>query len=112
MLTSTNDKVVLILGASSDIGRAAAKLFAREWERSWLRRAATIDLQSLKEELVAEQREITVRSADVCQFRDMQQLAQQTLEGFGRESICSSMQAEPIFLIDPCNASTLDYGIR
>lgn len=90
MLISTNDKVVLILGASSGIGRAAAMLFAREGAKVVAAARRDDRLQSLKEELAREQREITVRTADVCQFRDMQQLAQETLEGFGRIDILVS----------------------
>ncbi len=87
MLISTNDKVVLILGASSGIGRAAAMLFAREGAKVVAAARRDDRLQCLREELAREQREIAVRNADVCQLRDMRHLARETLEGFGRIDI-------------------------
>ncbi len=76
-------QVVLILGASSGIGRAAAVLFAREGAHVVAAARREDRLQSLKEELAKAQRDITVRRADVSKPEDMQQLAQQTLNDLG-----------------------------
>jgi serine 3-dehydrogenase len=84
MLVSVNGQVVVIVGASSGIGRAAALLFAREGATVVAAARREDRLQSLKEELAREQREITVRRADASNPKDMQQLAQETLEHFGR----------------------------
>lgn len=73
-----------MVGASSGIGRAAAVLFAREGAKVVAAARREDRLQSLKEELAKEQREITVRRADASNPKDMQQLAQETLEHFGR----------------------------
>ena len=73
-----------MVGASSGIGRAAAVLFAREGAKVVAAARREDRLQSLKEELAKEQREITVRRADASIPKDMEQLAQETLEHFGR----------------------------
>ncbi len=78
-----NGRVVLILGASSGIGRAAAVLFAREGARVVAAARRETRLQSLKEELARQQCDITVRCADVTSPEHMHLLAQETLEKFG-----------------------------
>jgi serine 3-dehydrogenase len=83
MPISVSGRVVLILGASSGIGRAAAVLFAREGAQVVAAARREARLASLKEELAKEQREITVRCADVTNAEDMQLLAQETLKKFG-----------------------------
>ena len=75
-------RVVLILGASSGIGRAAAVLFAREGAHVVAAARRENRLQSLKEQLAREHCDITVRSADVTSPKDMQQVAQETLDRF------------------------------
>jgi NADP-dependent 3-hydroxy acid dehydrogenase YdfG len=87
MLMSVSGQVVLILGASSGIGRAAAVLFAREGAKVVAAARREDRLQSLKDELAKEQRQITVRRADTSSSNDMQQLAQQTLAELGRVDI-------------------------
>jgi serine 3-dehydrogenase len=84
MPVSVNGQVVVVVGASSGIGRAGAVLFAREGATVVAAARREDRLQSLKEELAREQREITVRRADASNPKDMQQLAQETLEHFGR----------------------------
>jgi serine 3-dehydrogenase (NADP+) len=84
MPVSISGQVVVIVGASSGIGRAAAVLFAREGCKVIAAARREDRLQSLKEELAGEQREITVRRADASIPEDMQQLAQKTLEHFGK----------------------------
>ena len=84
MPLSMSGQVVLILGASSGIGRAAAVLFAREGARVVAAARREDRLQSLKEELATEQCDITIRCADVSSPEEMGQLAQATLTDFGR----------------------------
>jgi NADP-dependent 3-hydroxy acid dehydrogenase YdfG len=84
MPVSVNGQVAVIVGASSGIGRAAAVLFAREGAKVVAAARREDRLQSLKEELAKEQREITVRRADASIPEDMQQLAHETLEHFGK----------------------------
>jgi serine 3-dehydrogenase (NADP+) len=76
-------RVVLILGASSGIGRAAALLFAREGAHVVAAARRQSRLESLKEELVKERRDITVRCADVTNPEQMQLLAEETVKEFG-----------------------------
>jgi serine 3-dehydrogenase (NADP+) len=82
MPVSISGRVVLILGASSGIGRAAAVLFAREGAHVVAAARRENRLQSLKEQLAREHCDITVRSADVTSPKDMQQVAQETLDRF------------------------------
>jgi serine 3-dehydrogenase (NADP+) len=79
--------VAVIVGASSGVGRAAAVLFAREGTKVVAAARREDRLQSLKDELAREQRDIIVRRADASSVEDMQQLAQATLEQFGRIDI-------------------------
>jgi serine 3-dehydrogenase (NADP+) len=83
MLVSLSGQVAVIVGASSGVGRAAAVLFAREGAKVVAAARREDRLQSLKDELAREQRDITVRRADASKVEDMQQLAQATLEQFG-----------------------------
>jgi serine 3-dehydrogenase len=87
MPVSISGQVVIIVGASSGMGRAAAVLFAREGARVVAAARREDRLQILKLELANEQREITVRRADASIPEDMQQLAQETLQRFGKVDI-------------------------
>jgi serine 3-dehydrogenase (NADP+) len=84
MLVSLNGQVVVIVGASSGIGRAAAVLFAREGAKVVAAARREDRLQALKQEMAKEQREIVVRTADASHPQDMQQLAQDALQQFGK----------------------------
>src|ERR1700735_2407379 len=87
MLDSLNGQVAVVVGASSGGGRATAVIFAREGAKVGAAARREDRLQSLKDELAKEQREITVRRADASSVEDMQQLAQAALEKFGRIDI-------------------------
>jgi serine 3-dehydrogenase len=87
MSVSISGQVVVVVGASSGIGRAAAVLFAREGSNVVAAARREDRLQSLKEEMAKEQREITVKRADASNPKDMQQLAHETLEQFGKIDI-------------------------
>jgi NADP-dependent 3-hydroxy acid dehydrogenase YdfG len=87
MPVSISGQVVVIVGASSGVGRATAVLLAREGAKVVAAARREDRLQSLKDELAKEQCEITIRPADASNPADMQQLAQETLEEFGRIDI-------------------------
>jgi serine 3-dehydrogenase len=76
MPVSIQNQTVLIVGASSGIGRAAAVLFARQGAKVVAAARREDRLQALKQELAKEQRDITVRVADASKPEDMQHLAQ------------------------------------
>jgi serine 3-dehydrogenase (NADP+) len=80
-------QVVLIVGASSGIGRLTATLFAREGANVIAAARRHDRLQTLRQELAAEGIDITIRQADACSVKDMQQLAQETLARFERIDI-------------------------
>jgi serine 3-dehydrogenase len=80
-------QVVLIVGASSGIGRLTAALFAREGARVVAAARRHDRLQTLSQELAAEGFEITTRQADARSVKDMQQLAEETLAQFARIDI-------------------------
>lgn len=80
MAVSIRGQVVLIVGASSGIGRAAAALFAREGAKTVAAARREDRLRSLKEELAREELDITIRQADASSYQDMKQLAEDTLE--------------------------------
>jgi NADP-dependent 3-hydroxy acid dehydrogenase YdfG len=84
MAVVMNGQVVLIVGASSGIGRATALLFSREGATVVAAARREDRLRDLKEELAKEHREITVRCADASIMADMAQLAQETLERLGK----------------------------
>src|ERR1700722_4440845 len=69
------NQTVLIVGASSGIGRAATVLFAREGAMVVAAARREDRLQALKQELAKEQRDITVRVADASKPEEMQHLA-------------------------------------
>jgi serine 3-dehydrogenase len=76
MSVSMQNQTVLIVGASSGIGRAATVLFAREGAKVVAAARREDRLQALKQELAKEQRDITVRVADASKPEEMQHLAQ------------------------------------
>ncbi len=87
MSVSVSGQVVLIIGASSGIGREAAVLFAREGAKVVASARREGRLQLLKEELANAGHCVTVRPADAANPHDMQQLADETLQEFGKIDI-------------------------
>jgi serine 3-dehydrogenase len=87
MPVSISGQVVVIVGASSGIGRATAVLFAREGCKVVAAARREDRLQSLKQELATEKQDITIRRADASNTEDMQELAQATLKQFGKIDI-------------------------
>jgi NADP-dependent 3-hydroxy acid dehydrogenase YdfG len=84
MSVSLEGQVVLVVGASSGIGRATAVLFAREGARVVASARRGDRLRGLQEELAAEGFKIEVSPADVSKPADAAQLAQRTHERFGQ----------------------------
>jgi serine 3-dehydrogenase (NADP+) len=84
MSVSSSGQVVVIVGASSGIGRAAAVLLARDGATVVAAARREDRLQALKQELAKEHHNITVRSVDASKPEDMQSLAKETLAQFGK----------------------------
>lgn len=77
------DQAVLVVGASSGIGRETAALFAREGARVMASARREERLRGLQEELAGEGRHIELLAADASHAAEMEQLARQTRARFG-----------------------------
>lgn len=84
MPVSLKDQVVLVVGASSGIGRATAALFAREGARVVASARRGDRLRGLQEELSKEGFPIEIAPADTANAAEMERLAQRALAQFGR----------------------------
>ncbi len=84
MPVSLRDKVVLVVGASSGIGRAAAHMFASEGARVMAAARRENRLTGLQEELRVAGHPIEIHACDASKSTDMEGLAQLTFEKFGK----------------------------
>jgi NADP-dependent 3-hydroxy acid dehydrogenase YdfG len=85
-VTLTN-QVVLVIGASSGIGREAAILFAREGARVMAAARRQDRLLALQRELAAENAAIEIAVADASSLEDMEGLVRHTRERLGEIDI-------------------------
>jgi NADP-dependent 3-hydroxy acid dehydrogenase YdfG len=83
MSTSLEGKVVVVVGASSGIGRATAVLFARERARVVASARRGDRLRGLQVELAKEGFNIEISPADASNAMEMGRLAKKTLAQFG-----------------------------
>jgi NADP-dependent 3-hydroxy acid dehydrogenase YdfG len=84
MPVSLRDKVVLVVGASSGIGRATAHLFASEGARVMAAARRENRLIELRDELLSAGHSIDIHACDAAKAADMDRLAGQTREKLGR----------------------------
>src|ERR1041385_2924943 len=84
MPVSLKDQVVLVLGASSGIGRETAVQFAREGARVVASARRGDRLRGLQEQLTAEGLSINTAGSDASHAAEMEQLAQRALTQFGK----------------------------
>jgi serine 3-dehydrogenase (NADP+) len=87
MPVSLRDQVVLVVGASSGIGRETAVLFAREGARVVAAARRQDRLQELQKQLEDEGHRVEVFSADASEAGEMEDLAEFTLSKFGRVDV-------------------------
>jgi serine 3-dehydrogenase (NADP+) len=83
MLVTLLNQKVLVIGASSGIGRETAALFAREGARVMASARRADRLEQLKTELAGEGFAIETLAADASKAEDMAHLAQETQKRFG-----------------------------
>jgi serine 3-dehydrogenase len=79
---SLKDQVVLVVGASSGIGRASAVLFAQEGAKVMASARRLDRLRGLQDQLAESGHAIEVSAADASKPREMDQLAERTLAKF------------------------------
>ncbi|MBN1680411.1 MAG: SDR family NAD(P)-dependent oxidoreductase [Anaerolineae bacterium] len=79
-----NDKVVVITGASSGIGRALAFAFARRAARVVLVARNVEHLEAVRREIEPYTSDVLVVPADITQEDQLQAVVTQTLDAFGR----------------------------
>jgi NADP-dependent 3-hydroxy acid dehydrogenase YdfG len=87
MSVSLKDQTVLVVGASSGIGRETAILFAKEGAHVWACARRMDRLQSLQAELQNTGFKLVVSAADAGQPEDMDRLGRDVLAEFGRLDI-------------------------
>jgi NADP-dependent 3-hydroxy acid dehydrogenase YdfG len=87
MAVKLTNQVVLVIGASSGIGRETAILFAREGARVMAAARRKDRLRALQQELAAENAAIEIAVADASSLEDMEGLVRHTRERMGEIDI-------------------------
>jgi NADP-dependent 3-hydroxy acid dehydrogenase YdfG len=83
MMVSLKDRVVLVVGASSGIGRETAVLFARDGARVMVSARREDRLRGLQDELAGEGHAIEILAADASNAAEMTRLAETARERLG-----------------------------
>jgi len=87
MPESLKDKVVIVVGASSGIGRATAVMMAREGAKVMASARRKDRLEQWKEEMTAEGHSVEIFAADAADAAQMEGLAKAAHEKFGQVQI-------------------------
>ena len=85
--TFFKDKVIVITGASSGIGRAAARLFASYGAKLALAARSIEKLETLAGEITSDRSSVLCVKTDVSVEEDCRRLIEETVAGFGRIDI-------------------------
>src|ERR1035438_8835624 len=83
MPVSLKDQVVLVIGASSGVGRATAVMMAREGAKVMAAARRKDRLEQWKHEMAAEGHPVETFAADASDVAQMDRLAQATRDKFG-----------------------------
>ena len=83
-LKPINEQVVVVMGASSGIGRETAKRFAARGAKVVVSARTDEGLESLVEEITQAGGEATAFPADVTEFAQVKAVADRTVERYGR----------------------------
>lgn len=86
-MTSLNNKVAIVTGASAGIGRAAARLFAREGARVVVAGRRQGELDTLVQEITAGGGQAVALAGDVCDEQHLKALVDLAVAQFGRLDI-------------------------
>jgi len=81
------NKVVIITGASSGIGKALAENFARRKARVVLAARSVEKLETLRTELLPYTKDVLIVRTDVSNEKDCENLVKQTIDSFGQIDI-------------------------
>ena len=83
-LKPIQDQVVVVVGASSGIGRETALQFAKKQAKVVVSGRSEAKLASLVDEICSFQGDVTPVIADVAEFKQVKAIADQTVEVYGR----------------------------
>jgi NADP-dependent 3-hydroxy acid dehydrogenase YdfG len=112
MAVKLTNQVVLVLGASSGIGRETAILFAREGARVMAAARRKDRLRSLQQELAAENTPIEIAVADASSVEDIEGLVKHTRERLGEIDILvyssgTNVKDRPMTRLTPATWDTM-----
>jgi NAD(P)-dependent dehydrogenase (short-subunit alcohol dehydrogenase family) len=83
-MSDMNNKVVLVTGASSGIGRATARLFAEKSAKVVVAARRRDELESLVSEIQSQGGEATAIQTDVCKAAEVERMVDHAIKTFGR----------------------------
>ncbi len=91
------EQVVVLMGASSGIGRETARRFARKGAKVVVSARSEAGLRSLVDEIATEGGEATAVVADVSEFKQVKAVAEKAVEKYGRLDTWVHLAAAGLF---------------